>query len=237
MRNAQNDLLADDLRRMSRERQRMVTDLVKHARTLAASAGIAISGAVEREVTATLEAAVADDTASRALRAGRLTTSLSYSGFGPTDLIPSPAAGQAEPPQENESPTPDRSANHESPRDDPARTQRRKDIEKARQVLGDRRHAAALLRAEAEARRTDAGRLARLRDSAHDRHQQLLEAISDLEVELGSARDGERDADRRLADALALRESAERRAEAAAVQVSEHEEHLSRLQDDQDPQE
>ena len=82
LRQAQATLAIDDLRRLSQERHRVLTALSREARDLASQGGQVVSDAVAKEVEATLEAALADADAGDALRAGRLTTGLHYSGLG-----------------------------------------------------------------------------------------------------------------------------------------------------------
>jgi hypothetical protein len=86
MRQAQSALAAADLRRLSGERRTVVGGLVGDARDLARSAGQSVSEASWRELETTLEAALADADAGKAIQTGRLTTGMSYSGLGPVDL-------------------------------------------------------------------------------------------------------------------------------------------------------
>jgi hypothetical protein len=82
LRRAQAALATDDLRRLSQERHRLLADLDKAARDLADRFGQPVGAAVGQELSATLEAALADPDAAGALRAGRLTAGLHYSGLG-----------------------------------------------------------------------------------------------------------------------------------------------------------
>lgn len=91
-RRAHSTVDADDLRRLSRQRRQLVAALSHDARRLAGDIGHPVSDAVGRELEDTLEAAFADPDACEAVRSGRLTTALSYSGLGPMD-----ATGAAEP--------------------------------------------------------------------------------------------------------------------------------------------
>ena len=86
LRRAQATLATGDLRRLSQERHRLLTELEKDAGRLADRYGQAVSGAVAQELSDTLEAATADPDAADALRAGRLTTGLHYSGLGPAPV-------------------------------------------------------------------------------------------------------------------------------------------------------
>jgi hypothetical protein len=93
LREAQEQLDADELRQLSQQRHLVVGGLVDAARELAAAVGGAgaggrersgppLSESVARELQETLEAAMSDPNAAEALRSGRLTTAISYSGLG-----------------------------------------------------------------------------------------------------------------------------------------------------------
>ncbi len=80
MREAQSTLSGAQMRALSRERQSMLRELVRHA---AALAGGSVSASVTAEVEQTLRAVLADEDASAAVRSGCLTHGLAYSGLGP----------------------------------------------------------------------------------------------------------------------------------------------------------
>lgn len=82
LRQAQAQFATEDVRRLSRERHQAVVELEKEALTLARDQGPKVGNAATEELVATLEAALADEDAGEALRAGRLTTGLHYSGLG-----------------------------------------------------------------------------------------------------------------------------------------------------------
>jgi hypothetical protein len=86
MREAQRQLATDDLRRLSRRRRELITTLVDESRDLVDEIGQPVTDASWRELETTLEAALADPDAGEAVRAGCLTTAISYSGLGPIDL-------------------------------------------------------------------------------------------------------------------------------------------------------
>ncbi len=103
LREAQQSLAADRLRELSAQRRQLVQALIREAKRLAADAGRPVSGEAEREVEATLDAALADPAAADAVRSGRLTTALSYAGFGEVDIdravaVPRAAAERTPPP-------------------------------------------------------------------------------------------------------------------------------------------
>ena len=95
LRQAQAGLAIDELRRLSQARHKVVSDLRDEARVLAREVGQPISDAVALELEATLEAALADADAADALRSGRLTASLRYSGLGLSDTIPAATGATA----------------------------------------------------------------------------------------------------------------------------------------------
>src|SRR3954452_2359436 len=82
LRSAQASLQGDELRRLSTQRGQVVGALARDALNLAREAGRTPTAAVQREVEQTLEAALADPDAAETVRAGRLSSALSYAGFG-----------------------------------------------------------------------------------------------------------------------------------------------------------
>jgi hypothetical protein len=102
LREAQARLSGDELRRLSKERQRLTTALAGEARRLASSRGHALTDAAVRQVEETLTAALADPAAAAALGTGRLVNPLEHAGIGPVDLDgviggPAPAVAAALP--------------------------------------------------------------------------------------------------------------------------------------------
>jgi len=86
LRAAQKALDGDEMRRLTQRRRTTIATLLKTVETLAGQHGAKLSSTVATDVEATLEAAVADPDAGEALRSGRLTTAMSYAGFGGVDL-------------------------------------------------------------------------------------------------------------------------------------------------------
>jgi hypothetical protein len=82
LREAQKKLQGDELRRLSAQRGQVVGALARDAMQVARAAGRPATTAVLREVEQTLEAALADPAAADAVRTGRLSSALSYAGFG-----------------------------------------------------------------------------------------------------------------------------------------------------------
>ncbi|MGV9744087.1 hypothetical protein ACWDTG_04145 [Rhodococcus zopfii] len=88
LRTAQRRLSGSDLRRLSGQRRQAVGALEREAGRLAVAHGRRVSEAALREVGQTLNAALADPDIEERVRAGRLETSLEYSGFGGTGTAP-----------------------------------------------------------------------------------------------------------------------------------------------------
>ena len=85
LRHAHHDLAGEQVRELSVQRRRLVAALVAEAKRLAERDGRAVGLQVEREVEATLQAALADTGAAAAVRAGCLASPLSYAGLGVGD--------------------------------------------------------------------------------------------------------------------------------------------------------
>ena len=83
LRSAHRNLRGKQLRELSEQRQRLLGRLVELSRGLA---GREVGESVLNQLRATFEAAIADERAQSAVRSGRLTGALSYSGFGEVDL-------------------------------------------------------------------------------------------------------------------------------------------------------
>jgi hypothetical protein len=96
LREASETLSGPALRDLSRQRQQLVSALVREARQVAAaSPGPRISEDVARGLETTLHAALADPAAAASLAAGRLSGTLSHTGFGAPTAPGSAAAGPA----------------------------------------------------------------------------------------------------------------------------------------------
>ncbi|HEY7430879.1 MAG TPA: hypothetical protein VH641_09110 [Streptosporangiaceae bacterium] len=85
LREAQRALDSDKLRELSVRRRSQVGALVQQARRLARARRQTVNAQVERDVAASLEAAVADADAADAIAAGRLTSALYHVGLGGDD--------------------------------------------------------------------------------------------------------------------------------------------------------
>ena len=184
MRDASQRLAGDELRRLSGQRHQLIATLTAAARGIASGAGIPFSPAVSSELEGTLTAALSDGEAAAALRAGRLTTALRYTGFGsptgPDQVAKSGRRSQAKrlaatPPQQSK---PDRA---------PQAAERTDQRRGARRALKEAESALRASRQESDKRRRRA-------DEARARRDQLRVTIHDLEVQLNELRVEEADA-------------------------------------------
>lgn len=83
LRDAAGSLTGDQLRDFTKQKRLLVSALVGQGRRLAAAHGRKVSDLTMRGLEDTLNAGLADPAAAALLVAGRLTTGLQYSGFGP----------------------------------------------------------------------------------------------------------------------------------------------------------
>ncbi|MBN9097643.1 MAG: hypothetical protein J0I49_05970 [Pseudonocardia sp.] len=228
---AQRTLDGATLRALSSQRSRLVAAMSREAGRLAAQAGDSAGESVIRDVSGILEAALADPGVAEEVRAGRLTRTVSYSGFGP-EAGSGPVPTRRPPPRP---PTPagddqqigDRDAGDGAAAgaDDPGRAEReraehdaqeRAERERAeRQRLAREREERDRALAEAEAAesrardRQEADEAARV--EAEQDHADARSRVADLAAELDAARERER------AAAAAAREAGVTARESARV--------------------
>ena len=88
LRDAQQALDGDRLRELSTQRRELVAAMVNEAKRFAARDGRPVSLQVEREVEATLQAALADPEAAAEVSSGRLASPLTYAGLGGGEATP-----------------------------------------------------------------------------------------------------------------------------------------------------
>jgi hypothetical protein len=95
---AQRTLDGGALRALSAQRSRLVAAMAREGGRLAAQAGDSATESVVRDLTGILDAALADPAIAAEVRSGRLTRTVSYSGFGPGpgSAPAAPAAGRAD---------------------------------------------------------------------------------------------------------------------------------------------
>lgn len=194
LRRAQAGLDVEELRRQTQAGQRLVAELARHARQLGDESGQALSDESGRELEETLHAGLVDPVASEAIRSGRLTTPLHYSGFGLMGGV-DPAVTPA--------PAPTGPAAEVPPK------------ETQRQPAGPEVHAARQAREEAEAEleaaRHQVSEQSRKVEQARERQDELRRRIRRLDEELEQLRAGEAEASDAVAVAARDRRAAEER--------------------------
>ncbi|SNS84547.1 hypothetical protein [Rhodococcoides kyotonense] len=179
LRDAQRRSATDALKELSGARQQAIRALTRRAVKIAAEHGKPGADA-EREIGQTLNAALADPEIAERVRAGRVVTAESYSGFGPAMLTLAP---DPEEPAEDEV-----VAQEEDDSVDQEALERAKELlDQAQEELDDAREDEASARVAAESARVEAEsaeeslaevkeRLARLRDELHEAEEQEADA-------------------------------------------------------------
>ncbi len=211
LRQATANLSGEQLRELGRQRNQVVAALTRQARAMAHQEGHDISSAVAEQVEETLRAAIADPDAGAALRAGRLTSSLSYTGIGPVDLQGAvatplrPAAAPAAPARPSKQGGPDSAAARQEAEERRRREEAERRRREAEQARRDAEEAAARARDAAVAAEAAEQQVA----AAADKRDRLRARVEELTEELQRA---ERQASAASADVHA----AEKRRDAAA---------------------
>lgn len=198
-----------ELRRLSQERRRTVDRLAGDALALGVAHGYPAPDSALQEVSQSLQSALSDDAARHQLRQGRLTTAVTYGGFGPADLMAAMAAPLptpdpvAEPPRERvEGPSTSAGSGEQLPGPDPVEPPLPEPVEPPlpepvegppAASTGASQARAALARAESEA----AEATARADDLA-DRIDELRAELAETEKAEVAARADARAARRRL---------------------------------------
>ncbi|MTE16933.1 hypothetical protein [Nocardia aurantiaca] len=93
LRDAQRRLSAEQLRALTTQRQKAVNAVTRKAAELAAGRGQRLTEPVLRDIGASLQAALADQSVAEGLRAGTLTAAATYEGFGPAVVTAVPGDG------------------------------------------------------------------------------------------------------------------------------------------------
>jgi hypothetical protein len=203
MRRAQEHFAGDALRSLSQERTALIRHLEDEARIVAEESGQRVTEEMLRDLRTTLEAALADAALADALRKGRLTSALSYSGFGLLGQAPAadltttapPAPGEPIEQRSTEAPAPDEARQAAIAEAETEVTRARRDAE----VRDNQRQAAAASANDLEVR------LAQLEDELAGLRAEAAHAADELR-EATHAQDGAhallREAESRLARAL-----------------------------------
>lgn len=244
---AQRTLDGDALRALSSQRHRLVAAMAREAGQLARRAGEPATDAVLRELHGILEAALADPAIAAEVRSGRLTRTVTYSGFGPVadpDAIrhdPGPVAAGVADPQRPEreqadaqradaerldpartAPTPDERLDHERKERERRERERQEHERRERERLERERRERELATAEQAQEQAEHRHRADAdaRDAADAAHDAARQRVALLIAELDAAQQHERTAaTRRRAATSAAKESA-RLASAAAARTA-----------------
>jgi hypothetical protein len=241
LRQAQQDLAGEQVRELSVQRRRLVAALVAEAKRLAERDGRAVGLQVEREVEATLQAALADADAAAAVRAGCLASPLSYAGLGIGDEAgavswqrapareKSPDGDKAKrAPAKRKAPARERASGRrpgETPEERAARLAAEEAERKARQAAAEaERRAAKIAEAEQAVRRAADAVAAAEADltgaeakftSARAAQESARQQVERLDKELSLAIAAESEANRAARDAQRGKEAAVRAADEA----------------------
>lgn len=168
---AQQRLDGPELRRLSQQRRTTVDRLARAAVALGAAHGYSAPDSALQEVSQSLQSAPSDDTARDQLRQGRLTTAVTYGGFGPTDLMAALAASLPTPAPEPEPAEPAQPVPGEPTQPEP--------VEGPSDSAAAQEARAALARAEREAAEATA------------RADELADRIEELRAELAETEEAE----------------------------------------------
>lgn len=85
-REAQDDLDRDELRDLTKQRQKLIAAIARRGHELAKELGNPVGATATNDIEQTLQAAMADEDAAFAVRSGRLMRALSSTGFDAVDL-------------------------------------------------------------------------------------------------------------------------------------------------------
>lgn len=203
LREAQREVAADRVKALTANTQALVRRTLDGVAAVAADGGAPLSAALLGQVEQTLRAAMADEDAAGAVRAGVLAKPLAPAGFGPVDLDGAVAVIPAARPARERRLTVVRPAAKRDQDDRGAAAKR-----EAEQAV------ARLERAEAEL----AG-LEKARAAAEGDHEEAVRRRDDLRAEVLAAEHAEQAAAKRVRDARKEEERAARQAERAKKAV------------------
>jgi hypothetical protein len=247
LRQAQQDLAGERVRELSAQRRTLVAGLVAEAKRIAARDGRPAGLQVEREVDATLQAALADSGAAAAVQAGCLASPLSYAGLGVGDAASVATRGRrapaAAPARDKAERKPARRAPAGGKRETPAEREARRAVEQAereaRQAAAEAERRANKIaeaqRAVSQATETLADATAALDQaeqkviSARAAQESARQQVERLDKELSLAVAEESRANRAVRDAQRGKEAADRAADAAKRQLARAETAARRL--------
>ena len=210
LRDAQRRSAAGELRELSAARQKAIRALTRRAVELADEHSRGASEDVAREVGQTLGAALADPEIGERVRAGRVVTAESYSGFGPAVLALAP-----EPEEDEPEDTPDKGGPDEDHPDEDAEDFESEEIsdedseseartaalaearqQQAQQQLDEAREDEEAARSAAEAAQSEAEDASRALTDVKERLERLRAELHEAEAAEADARTAEKSASR-----------------------------------------
>jgi hypothetical protein len=236
LRQAHQDLAGEQVRDLSVRRRQLVAALLAEAKRIAERDGRPAGLQVEREVEATLQAALADPGAAEAVRAGCLSSPLSYAGLGAGDeagavswqrapareRAPEQAPAGERPPAREKAPARERGRRAaETAAEREARLAAAEAERQARQATAEAERRAAAERAVRTAADAAAAAAADLAGaearaaSARTAQESARRLVERLDKELSHAIAAESEANRAVRDAQRAKEAAARAADAA----------------------
>jgi hypothetical protein len=208
---AQRTLDGTALRQLSSKRNQLVAAMAREAGRLAQDAGDPAAESVLRELQGILEAALARPEIADQVRSGRLTRTVSYTGFGPDatpDAVPVPPAPPPAP-QAAEDPDPGETEDADQARRERLRAERDRRAEALAVAEDEESEARAKQDADDAAREDAIG----ARDEARSR-------VAELMAELDAARERERTTTAAARDAEAAAKAAARAVGVAASRTA-----------------
>lgn len=221
---AQRTLDGDALRTLSQRRRQLVAAMAREAGRLARAEHEPVTDALLRELGDILEAALADPVVADEVRTGRLTRTITYSGFGP-DSDPGAAATRAAeraaaPPAPVIGGDPDQQDGPDQQEDPAERARReREHAARERKRAERRRDLDDAETAEAAAReRRDAAEAAH--EEAAQEHERARDRVVTLTAELDAAQRHERTAAVQSREAAGRARAAAREAGTAATRTA-----------------
>jgi len=242
LRQAQQDLSGERLRELSAQRRQLVAALLAEARRIAGRDGRAAGPQVEREVEATLQAALADAGAAAAVRAGCLASPLSYAGLGVGDAdavaVARRAAAPRKAPAREKAPAgPKAPARGRAGGRRPAETAAERDARlaaeaeerRARQAAAEAERRAAQIAEAEQAAAADLDEAERQVAGARIVQESARRQVERLDKELSQAVAEESRANRAVRDAQRGKEAAARAADAAQRRLARAETAARRL--------
>lgn len=236
---AQRTLDGGALRALSAQRNRLVAAMAREGGRLAAQAGDSATESVVRDLAGILEAALADPAVADEVRSGRLTRTVSYSGFGPgpgsaggrdtNGTAPAAAdSGRARAGQAGEG----RGGGGQDGPDAKSSERERAERERIERERAERERAVAEAERVADAARDRQESAEADRADADAAHEAAKAQVADLSVELEAARERERTAAATARAATASARDAAREAATAAARADRARGRLAELAPD-----